>query len=124
MSRLTPGQAASISEMKKGCGRFIRHYLTPAGAFADMPRPARFLAEYFASIVVDATIGLDDALRVRCLRRPGRRRCVGVIVCFPSGDAADSIDWYCAVCNDHGSIRGWQGTLWDGCVESEREQFF
>ena len=27
----------------------LRHYLTPAGALAEMPRPARRLAEYFAS---------------------------------------------------------------------------
>ena len=38
----------------------LRHYLTPAGAMADMPNRARLLAEYFASIVVDATHNLDD----------------------------------------------------------------
>jgi hypothetical protein len=32
----------------------LRHYLDPSGAFAVMPTPARRLAEYFASIVVDA----------------------------------------------------------------------
>ena len=31
----------------------LSHYLTSAGAFADMPSRARLLAEYFASIVVD-----------------------------------------------------------------------
>ena len=101
----------------------LRHYLTPTGAFADMPRPARLLAEYFASIVVDATTGIGDAPRVRCRRRPGRRRCVGVIVCFPSGDAVDSIDWYCPLCSDHGLVRGWQDTFWDGFAKSEQEQF-
>jgi hypothetical protein len=48
----------------------LRHYLTPAGALADMPSRARLLAEYFASIVVDATTNIDDPPRVRCRRRP------------------------------------------------------
>jgi hypothetical protein len=34
----------------------LRHYLDPSGAFADMPPRARLLAEYFASIVVDARL--------------------------------------------------------------------
>jgi hypothetical protein len=36
----------------------LRHYLDPSGAFADMPTPARRLAEYFASIVVDPRVTL------------------------------------------------------------------
>jgi len=38
----------------------IRHYLDPSGAFADMPSRARLLAEYFTSIVVDATTNIDN----------------------------------------------------------------
>jgi hypothetical protein len=33
----------------------LRHFLDPSGAIAELPAPARRLAEYFASIVVDAT---------------------------------------------------------------------
>jgi hypothetical protein len=44
----------------------LSHFLTPAGAFADMPRRARLLAEFFASIVVDATANLDEEPAVRC----------------------------------------------------------
>ena len=33
----------------------LRHYLAPTGALADMSSRALLLAEYFASIVVDAT---------------------------------------------------------------------
>jgi hypothetical protein len=38
----------------------LRHYLTPAGATAQVPPRARVLAEYFASIVLDATTNIDD----------------------------------------------------------------
>src|SRR5271156_394689 len=55
----------------------LRHYLDPSGAFANMPTRARLLAEYFASIVVDATANLDDEPSVRCRRRPGRRLAPG-----------------------------------------------
>jgi hypothetical protein len=72
----------------------LRHYLNEAGAFAEMPSPARRLAEYFASIVVDATSNLDDELNFRCRRRPGRRRCVGVVMSYPSADDLKRIHWY------------------------------
>lgn len=41
----------------------LRHYLTSDGAMAAMPPRARLLAEYFASIVVDATTNLGDPPR-------------------------------------------------------------
>jgi len=95
----------------------LRHYLTPAGAIADMPSRARSLAEYFASIVVDATTNLDDPPTVRCRRRPGHRRCAGILVSYPSAEELDSIYWHCPVCHDNGVIRSWQNTLWDGFSE-------
>jgi hypothetical protein len=51
----------------------LQHYLTPTGAMAPVPSRARLLAEYFASIVVDATTNLDDPPTLRCRRRPGHR---------------------------------------------------
>ena len=98
----------------------LRHYLAPTGALADMPSQARLLAEYFASIVVDATTNIDDPPTVRCRRRPGRRRCTGVVMSYPACDEHDSIYWYCPVCDDNGVIRGWQNTLWDGFADEER----
>ena len=98
----------------------LRHYLTPAGAIADMPSPARMLAEYFASIVLDATTNIEEEPAVRCRRRPGRRRCIGVVMCYPSAEEDQSIHWYCPVCHDNGVIRGWQNTLWDGFAEAEK----
>jgi hypothetical protein len=95
----------------------LRHYLTPAGAIAEMPRPARRLADYFASIVVDATTNLDDPPSVRCRRRPRHRPCRGIVFSMPSIEHDDAIVWHCPVCGDNGLIQGWQDTLWDGLAE-------
>jgi len=93
----------------------LRHFLAPSGAIAaELSAPGRRLAEYFASIVVDATSNLDDPPSVRCRRRPGRRRCTGTIYSVPSIEDLAAIDWHCPVCGDYGVIRGWEGTLWDG----------
>jgi len=96
----------------------LRDYLTPAGALTvEMPARGRLLAEYFASIVVDATTNLDDPPTVRCRRRPWHRRCEGIVVSYPEADEHDRIHWYCPVCHDHGWISGWQNTFWDGFAD-------
>lgn len=100
----------------------LRHYLTPAGAIADMPSRARLLAEYFASIVVDATSNLDDPPTVRCRRRPGHRRCTGIVMSYPAPDDPDRIHWHCPVCHDNGLISGWQNTFWDGSASTGQPQ--
>jgi hypothetical protein len=97
----------------------LRHYLTPAGAMAPLPPRARILAEYFASIVVDATTNIDDAPTVRCRRRPGHRPCSGIVMSWPTADERDAIHWHCPVCHDNGLISGWQNTLWDGFAHSD-----
>jgi len=91
----------------------LRHYLTDHGAMAPMPAAARKLAEYFASIVIDATADPDAPPAVRCRRRPRHRPCAGVVMSYYDLDENDCIRWHCPVCLDHGVIRGWQGTLWD-----------
>src|ERR1700761_2978650 len=96
-----------------------RHYLDASGALADMPPRARLLAEYFASIVVNATANLDEEPSVRCRRRPGQRRCTGTIMSYPAADDLARIHWHCPVCNDNGLISGWQDTLWDGFVGND-----
>jgi hypothetical protein len=100
----------------------LRHYLTDTGAMAaDLPPRARILAEYFASIVVDATSNIDEPPSVRCRRRPGHRRCSGIIFSIPSiaedDEQHDPIHWHCPVCHDNGVITGWQNTLWDGFAD-------
>ncbi|HEY4367753.1 MAG TPA: hypothetical protein VGN07_11020 [Steroidobacteraceae bacterium] len=81
-----------------------------------MPPRALILAEYFASIVVDATTNIDDPPTVRCRRRSGHRPCTGIVI--PSADENDTIHWHCPVCHDNGIISGWQNTLWDGFAEA------
>ena len=98
----------------------LRHYLTPAGAMADMPKPARMLADYFARIVVDATTNIDEEPTVRCRRQPRHKRCTGIVMSYPSADEDGAIHWHCPVCDDNGLIRGWQNTLWDGFIEADR----
>jgi hypothetical protein len=92
----------------------VRHSLPPAGAIAEMPSRARRLAEFFASIDVDATSNLDDPQSVRCRQHSGRRHCTGILMSFPGAEDCDAIYWYCSVCDDKGVIRSWQNTLWDG----------
>jgi hypothetical protein len=75
----------------------------PSGALADIPSRARLLAEYFTSIVADATTNLDEEPSVRCRRRPGPHRCTGTVMSYPAADDLESIYWYCPVCNDNGS---------------------
>jgi hypothetical protein len=95
----------------------LRCYLTPTGAMVELPSRARLFAEYIASIVVDATTNIDDPPTVRCRRRPGHRRCTGVVMSYPNNDENDTIYWYCPVCGDNGFISGWQNTLWDGFAD-------
>jgi hypothetical protein len=97
----------------------LQHYLAPSGAIADMPAPAWRLAEYFASIVVDATSNIDEPPSVRCRRRPGGKRCPGIVYSVPSLEDLEAIDWHCPECGDYGVIRGWEGTLWDGLTDGE-----
>lgn len=100
----------------------LRHYLAPSGAIAEMPRRARLLAEYFASIVVDATSNLDEEPSVRCRRHPGHKRCTGIVMSYPSADESPSIQWHCPLCQDNGVISGWQNTLWDGFAQETPSQ--
>jgi hypothetical protein len=39
---------------------------------------------------------------------------------YSGADNLDRIYWYSPVCNDNGSISGWQNTLWDGFSVNEK----
>jgi hypothetical protein len=72
-----------------------------------------------------STTNIDDPPTVRCRRRPGHRRCTGVVMSYPNNDENDTIYWYCPACGDNGFISGWQNTLWDGFADpltSHRDQ--
>jgi hypothetical protein len=80
---------------------------------------ARLLAEYFASIVGDATSDLDDLPTVRCRGWPKHRRCAGIVTADPANDEHDSIYWHCPVRHDNGVIRGCQHTFWGGLNDDD-----
>jgi len=89
----------------------LRHFLTPAGALAELPRPARVLAEYWVQIVAQGSL-FGEPVTLRCRRRPGRRACAGTLNIGLDLDL-DGLLWRCPVCGDNGIIHGWQGTFWD-----------
>lgn len=101
----------------------LTHFLDEAGSIADMPRPARLLAEFLARIVMSATLaaaGRGDRGRPSCRRRPNRKPCPGKIENFIDADS-DAIRWECPICGDNGQISGWRGTLWD-CTRPQAVQ--
>jgi len=69
-------------------------YLNADGGIAQMPSRARLLAEYFMTVVVDATANLDDLPRVRCRRRPTHRVRNGIAMSYPTADERDTIHWH------------------------------
>jgi predicted RNA-binding Zn-ribbon protein involved in translation (DUF1610 family) len=89
----------------------LRHFITPAGALAALPQPARVLAEYWTQIVAQGSL-FDEPVTLRCRRRPARRACTGTLDIGLDLDL-DGIVWRCPVCGDNGIIRGWQGTFGD-----------
>ena len=96
----------------------LRHFLKEDGSMAEMPNPARALAEYLGSIVKGVTNRPRDALAtgLRCRKRHRRRACSGEIIGVINEQGA--ISWSCPVCEDNGVISGWKGTMWDWSVNS------
>jgi hypothetical protein len=90
----------------------LQHFLDSSGVLApDLPRRARILAEFWSEIVSQATL-FDEPTTIRCRRRPRHRLCAELL--FLSFDETmEAVLWHCPSCNDHGTIRGWQGTFWD-----------
>lgn len=79
-----------------------------------VPKQAKRLAEYFASII-ERTLKRAPIngknVGIRCRRRPGRRPCTGVLESEmqPRGN---ELSWWCPVCGDNGRISNWVGTRW------------
>lgn len=99
----------------------MTHFLTEDGAIAPVSGSAKRIAEFLASLVVDASSPVTSksaTTRVCCRRRPGRKRCTGTISTDLDPDT-DAIIWFCPVCGDNGIIRNWQGTLWDRSFDGQ-----
>jgi len=83
----------------------LRHYLDMP---ADVPGPARRMAERLILIVRAATAG-DAGVRwvsaLTCDRRPGRQPCPGHLD-LSRTDIPPSIEWRCTSCGDDGVISG------------------
>jgi hypothetical protein len=99
----------------------LQHFLDSQGAIPEhIPGPAHRLARFLGAIVGWVTsqpVGQAARTNVPCRRRPGRRRCAGFIAAWIEPDG--TIRWICPHCRDNGTIRGWEGTLWDR--RSERQ---
>ncbi len=99
------------------CTADLRDYLD-AGTLSHRLTPeARRLATYLGRIVAGAARvepeGPHDPVEtgVACRRRPGHRKCSGVILA--ERDRADRIHWTCTRCKDSGTITGWRDTPFD-----------
>ena len=100
----------------------LTHFLTPQGAIAPPAGPARRFAEQLTRLVATATAppGAESGLPpIPCWRRPGRRRCAGVIE-TALNPATGDIVWECPVCGQQGRIHHWQGSRWDGTARLPR----
>ena len=101
----------------------LTHFLADDRSIAPPSGPARRLAEYLGAIVAEITAEIGEQPRfdkVRCRRRPGRKPCSGRIESDIDLNDLESmvIIWRCPVCGDNGTIRNWEGTLWD-CSEPQ-----
>jgi hypothetical protein len=94
----------------------LTHFLTEEGAIAQtMPSPAKRLAEFLASIVVNATSPpsvKSTAPKIGCFRHPGKKRCAGEVETDIS-PSTEAVEWSCPMCGNNGTISNWRGTLWD-----------
>lgn len=93
----------------------ITHFLDEDGRLVPTSGPALKLAEHIGSIIAMVSAEgspLAALAKVRCRRRPGRRKCPGEIVAMLEMDT-DAIVWQCPSCGDNGVISGWHDTLWD-----------
>jgi hypothetical protein len=101
----------------------ITHVLDEHGAIAASSSPARRLAEHFTAIVVAVTYDPCQAASgstVRCRRRPGRKRCPGLIRAAITLDERMDIVWECPSCGDNGVVSNWHGTMWD-CLDADSD---
>ena len=91
----------------------LRHFLKEDGSMAEIPNPARKLAEYLGRIVKGVTTRQKGVLAtgVKCRKRHKSTPCPGEIIAFINEQ--EVISWSCPVCEDNGIISGWKGTIWD-----------
>jgi hypothetical protein len=93
----------------------MSHYDYKEEEARNVPKAARRLAEYFASII-EGTVhrtSIDEPYSgVHCRRRPRKRACDGLIRSESSPEGTE-LYWWCPVCGDNGRISNWVGTRRD-----------
>ena len=96
----------------------MQHFLDEKGSTEQAPAKAKELADHFGAIVAAVTLDFTgraiEVSGVTC-RNPKSAGCSGSIIGY-LGQDLDTIEWYCAGCEDSGVITGWDDTLWD-CKE-------
>ena len=68
--------------------------------------------DYVGIIVSAATLappGAEVDTAIQCIRRPGKKRCHGLIRLHLQENPAE-LNWWCPVCADNGVIHNWKGT--------------
>lgn len=94
----------------------LRDLVDLADPSTSGPVNARRIAEYLGAIVEAATANPRRGERVTtavpCRRRPGRRRCAGMIA-VQRTDVPERIRWWCEACGDDGVVHHWRDTPWD-----------
>lgn len=94
----------------------VGYFLSEDGELpADLPGPARKLADFICSLVKSVTSHFFEALvptGVRCRRRPKRKPCKGEVFAFLNEEIG-AIQWNCFICGDNGFIYDWENTKWD-----------
>jgi alanine racemase len=90
----------------------LRHFLDEQGELVP-GRPGRWGAFYaeIAAVGSARPAGVAAATPLRCRRRPGHTPCPGRLWALRREHGV--IEWRCPVCDDQGTVSGWEGTRWD-----------
>lgn len=92
----------------------FRHFLDENGNIAkEMTKKGREFA-YFIALIIDATTDYESELAYEeTLVRCNTKGCTGTIQSEILFEPADTIHYWCSVCNNEGLISGWEGSKWD-----------
>jgi len=106
--------------MSKGWSIDLRRHLDKDGSVHECEKfpPITKLDKFFAAVVEAVTRREPDernySTKVRCVKLLAfGKPCPEEVVAFPDDEDPKIIHWVCPSCDHSGSIRGWQGTMYD-----------
>jgi len=94
----------------------MKDFMSESGAIAQSsPKRVQRLAVHLGKIVeyVTAQPELNHQKIVSCWNKINKKRCSGKIDASIDLSSFDVL-WHCLHCGDHGSIKHWEHTVWDG----------